>query len=366
MSSFKTGFFRCFFLAFACSMASAASAVTTSYFLTIDPLMSMSNTSGGIAGFNQNFTLSGTFYAHIRDNVTDGNAIQFENIDVVGTALDSPNNQYPPGTVVKFTDFPAFPGTLDANNFGGSILIDNIQHSYSGTFDGKSLAMKGQLLPISGADFFTTIYSLYAGVVTPQPSPTPIPALSVGDVSVTLLQDTTVQWTPVVVDLTMNPVAPTCRLVSPPVYGIATIDEFCRSGTYTPAPGYAGKDLFSYQAAKLGFVSNVGNVSVTIDADTCTTQNPMVMLTSLGAGQDAAVNRTLITTFVGYILKSTSSALTICPGSRLEFRTQSTVGPAICRLNGLYVGDKGILKPRDRLTCSNLPQGGDIDRFFIR
>lgn len=366
MRTFRNNFYQLLFTAIVCCMTSAASAATTSYLLKINPSMSSSNTSGGFAGFNQNFTLSGTFNAHI----TDGSTIQFENVDVVGTALDSPNNQYPPGTVVKFTDFPGFPGKIDATYFGGSILIENIQQSYSGTFDGKSLAMKGQVLPISGADFFTTVYSLYASVVSPvpSPSPSPLPALSVGDVSVTTLQDIMAYWTPVVVDITMTPMPPTCLIVSAPLYGKATVDEYCASGSYTPAPGYVGKDGFTYQAVKGSFVSNIGKVSVSVlpPMKQCVDQTPIVMLTSFGAGQDATVNATLVTTFVGHIIKSTAGSLNICPASRLEFRANSTVGQAICKINGVVVGAKGYLKPHDRLVCSNQPEGRDIDRFRIR
>jgi hypothetical protein len=355
-------FFRIFFLTLAYFAAAPASAATTSYLLTIDPLTSSSNTSGGIAGFNQNFTLSGTFNVH----VTDGITIQFENIDVVGTALDSSNNQYPPGTVVKFTDFPSFPGDINSLSFGGSIVIDNIQQSYTGTFDGKRLAMKGQVLLLSGADFFTTVYSLNAAVATPLPSPTPtpVPALSVGDVSITTLQDTTALWTPVVIDLTMTPMAPSCRIVDPAANGAATVDEFCRSGTYMPAPGFIGNDTFTYQATKNGFASNMGIVAVAVTEgpvdQVCVQNNPLSQFSQTGK------QGTLTISFTGNITAHTNKEVKVCPGTALSYTTTSTQGPVICKIKNNTTRGSGTLRIKDHLKCTDKPAGQDKVHFKVK
>ncbi|MDO8704145.1 MAG: Ig-like domain-containing protein [Sulfuricaulis sp.] len=350
------GFFRNFFLVLVCFAAAPVSAATTSYLLTIDPLISSSNVSGGFAGFNQNFTLSGTFNAHITDDVT----IQFENIDVVGTALDSSNNQYPPGTVVKFTNFPTFPGDFNSISFGGSIVIDNIQQSYTGTFDGKKLAMKGQVLPISGADFFTTVYSLNAAVATP----TPFPPLSVGDVSITTLQDTMAFWTPVAIDLTMTPMAPTCRIVNTPANGTATVDEYCRSGTYMPAPGFIGNDAFTYQAAKGSMVSNIGTVSVAVSEGSvdqvCVQNNPVFQFSQTGK------QGTLTITFTGNITSHTNKEVKVCPGTTLSYMTTSTQGSVICKVKNNTTRGSGNLKINDHIKCTDKPAGKDKVHFKVK
>ncbi|MEK7413136.1 MAG: Ig-like domain-containing protein, partial [Planctomycetota bacterium] len=143
--------------------------------------------------------------------------------------------------------------------FSGSIVINNIQQSYTGYFDSMRplMAMKGQVLPLSGADFFTTVYSLNAAV-------TSTPALSVDDIDITVRTDTTATWTPRVIDITLSIEPPTCRIINLPAHGTATVDTYCRSGTYTPEPGYLGGDSFTYQAAKGGLLSNLGTVSVKV------------------------------------------------------------------------------------------------------
>ncbi len=365
MNPMILGIFRVIFLALACFMAAPVSAVTTSTLWEIDPLTSSSNTSGGIAGFNQNFMLSGTFIAHI----TDGTTIQFENIDVVGTALDSPNNQYPPGTVVKFTDFPSFPGSINSTfpiclacptYFSGSIVINNIQQSYTGAFDSMRplMAMKGQVLPLSGADFFTTVYSLNAAEITP------VPPLSVGDVSITTLQDTAVSWTPVVIDLTMSPVAPTCRIVNPPATGTATVDEYCRSGTYVPAPGFIGHDAFTYQAAKGGFVSNLGTVTVAV------TEGPVdqICLQNHPVSQFSQTGRqgTLTITVTGNIVSYTDKEVKVCPGTTLKYNTNSTQGPVVCKIKNNTTRGSGALKINDHIKCTDKPAGKDKVGFKVK
>jgi hypothetical protein len=371
MNPMILGFFRFFSLMFVCFMAAPVSAATTSYLLTIDPLTSSSNTSGGFAGFNQNFTLSGTFNAHITDGIT----VQFENIDVVGTALDSPNNQYPPGTVVKFTDFPTFPGSIISSpclacpiSFSGSIVIDNIQQSYTGYFDSMRplMAMKGQVLPLSGADFFTTVYSLNAAVATtvPSPTPTPVPPLSVGDVSITTLRDTMAFWTPVVIDLTMTPMAPTCRIVNPAANGAATVDEFCRSGTYMPAPGFIGNDTFTYQATKNGFASNMGTVAVAVTEgpvdQICVQNNPVSQFSQTGK------QGTLTISFTGNITSHTNKEAKVCPGTTLKYNATSTQGPVVCKVKNNTTRGSGSLKINDHLKCTDKPAGKDKVGFKVK
>ena len=373
MNSLTLGFFSILFLAFIGFMAAPVSAATTSYLLKIDPLTSSSNISGGIAGFNQNFTLSGTFNALI----TDGTTIQFENIDVVGTALDSPNNQYPPGTVVKFTDFPTFPGVINTTfpiclacpiSFSGSIVINNIQQSYTGAFDSMRplMAMKGQVLPLSGADFFTTVYSLNAAVTTPAPSPTPTPAppLSVGDVSITTLRDTAAVWTPVVIDLTMTPMAPTCRIVNPPANGTATIDDYCRSGTYMPAPGFIGNDVFTYQASKGSLVSNIGTVAVAVTEgpvdQICVQNNPVSQFSQTGK------QGTLTISFTGNITSHTNKEVKICPGTILKYQASSTQGPVECKVRNNTTRGSGSLKINDHIKCTDKPAGKDKVWFKVK
>lgn len=151
-------FLRILCLALAFLSIAPAQAVTNGYVLKVAP-GSKANMSGGFAGWVQDFALSGTFQA----TVTDGSSIQFANIDVVATALNSANNQYPPGTVINFTSLPTFPGTYDGLNFAGSLTNGP---SYAGTFNGSLLSMNGQSLPPGTCcDQITTVYSIGATVV---------------------------------------------------------------------------------------------------------------------------------------------------------------------------------------------------------
>jgi hypothetical protein len=95
-------------------------------------------------------------------------------------------------------------------------------------------------------------------------------------------------------------------------------------------------------------------------------------VTTSGDGDSDVVNETLKLTFRGPVTTATGlinrgrNRVEICPGSAVSFEAESTVGLASCKVNGAPIGDRGVVSARDKLSCTNKPEGGDIDRFTVR
>jgi sugar lactone lactonase YvrE len=95
-------------------------------------------------------------------------------------------------------------------------------------------------------------------------------------------------------------------------------------------------------------------------------------VTTSGGGESDAVNETLKLKFLGPVTTTTGlinrgrNRVEICPGSTVSFEAESTVGLASCKVNGAPIGDRGVVSAGDTLSCTNKPEGRDIDRFTIR
>ena len=96
-----------------------------------------------------------------------------------------------------------------------------------------------------------------------------------------------------------------------------------------PAPGFIGNDVFTYQAAKGSFVSNIGTVTVAVTEgpldQICAQYNPVSLLTLTGK------QGTLTIRFTGHIVSYTNKVVKVCPGTVLSYTTTSTQGPVVCK-----------------------------------
>jgi hypothetical protein len=104
----------------------------------------------------------------------------------------------------------------------------------------------------------------------------------------------------------------------------------------------------------------------------CSAVHAFNEITTSGSGESDAVNDTLKLKFRGPVTTATGlinrgrNRVQICSGSTLSFEAESSVGPASCKVNGASVGDRGVVSAGDTLSCTNKPEGRDIDRFTIR
>ena len=99
--------------------------------------------------------------------------------------------------------------------------------------------------------------------------------------------------------------------------------------------------------------------------DPCRATHPVTQIVLDGSGQGATVNATLKETFTGNITGYTSTSVTICNGTLLNYEATSTMGDAICTTNSSPGASLGTLAPGDKLICTNKPTGQDTDRFRI-
>jgi hypothetical protein len=187
-------------------------------------------------------------------------------------------------------------------------------------------------------------------------------------VTVSTTQGEAVDWRPVVSDADGDPL--TCSLVDWPYayYGTLTLAPDCSGGTYTPpSPLFTGQECRKYQAFDGENVSAPANICVTISptgASACESQYPVRQVVLNGDGFGAG-NRTLQVSFIGNIIKTSSSTVTACKAAPLSYSAISTVGTATCKVNSIAKTASGSLTAGDILTCTNKPKGTDTDKFNI-
>ena len=104
----------------------------------------------------------------------------------------------------------------------------------------------------------------------------------------------------------------------------------------------------------------------------CEETYPVISLVTTGGGQSAAVNDQVQLRFTGQITTEAGltsggkNTVTICPGTRVDYEVISTLGTAVCTLNGTPLQPTGQLGDGQQITCSNKPDGSDTDRFTIK
>lgn len=192
-----------------------------------------------------------------------------------------------------------------------------------------------------------------------------------GNVAITTNTNTTVTWTPIVSDADGDPL--TCTVAGNAANGFATIEPDCSSGTYT-STDVSGADSFTYRVTDPQGLFGVGTVSVTViePANICAINVPVKMITTSGGGQSTTVNSTVQTTFTGHITTETGltsggrNAVKICPGTTVDYETVSSVGTAICSINGVASAASGSMSIGDKLICTNKPDGSDTDRYSVK
>ena len=114
-------------------------------------------------------------------------------------------------------------------------------------------------------------------------------------------------------------------------------------------------------------VSLPANICVRISstvASTCETQYPQRQLALNGDGFGDS-NKTLQVSFIGNLIKTSSTTVTACKSTPLSYSALSTVGIATCKVNGVARLASGVLAPGDTLICTNKPKGSDTDKFII-
>lgn len=104
----------------------------------------------------------------------------------------------------------------------------------------------------------------------------------------------------------------------------------------------------------------------------CEQTYPVISLITTGGGQSVAVNEQVQIKFSGQITTESGltsggkNTVTICPGTRVDYEVISTLGTAVCTLNGAPLQLTGRLGDGQQITCSNKPDGSDTDRFTIK
>lgn len=129
----------------------------------------------------------------------------------------------------------------------------------------------------------------------------------------------------------------------------------------------------------------------------CTDDYPIVNVESIGGGQSASVNNTLITQFRGHIMTTDGltnrgqNVVTVCPGTEVGYLVSSTVGEPTIEVvvtetrtragiveteTEVMVPPKadcntgaveGLISIGKKLVCNNKNLGGsDADRFTIK
>jgi hypothetical protein len=177
-----------------------------------------------------------------------------------------------------------------------------------------------------------------------------------------------VNWKPVVSDANGDPL--TCSLENWPYayYGTLTLAADCSGGTYTPPnPLFTGQECRRYQVFDGNNFSVPANICVSISstvASTCESKYPKKQIALNGDGFGAA-NKTLQVSFIGNIIRTSSTSVTACKSAPLSYTAISTVGTATCKVNGVATLASGLLAPGDTLTCTNKPKGSDTDTFII-
>ena len=292
----------------------------------------------------------------------------------------------------------------------GTFFADNSQNVFSDTSnDGATalndfnVAWNGSVIPMGGGtinDYTITLdsngngtwsldysqvvccgnftgvpFRLFArGVVTEPPICNSSPV--VNDIAISGHCYAGLDWFPsfTAVDCYGTPLDVSCAITSQAANGIATVSPDCSSGTYQSGAGFFGADSFTYAVTDKQGASGTGTVFVSCvyDSFPFCDNNQVRQITTTGGGQGTAANATVQTTFTGKI--TTEAGLTsggknsvkICPDTNVDYETTSTVGTALCRINGVAVANTGTLAIGDKLICTNKPDGSDTDRFSVK
>lgn len=189
------------------------------------------------------------------------------------------------------------------------------------------------------------------------------PALFVaGDLAITGVTQQSISWTPSVLYPAGNTV--TCRLLTPPANGSATVANKCTGGTYISNPGFIGTDSFTYVANDGLADSKIGTVTVAVREGTtdaiCARNYPVTEFTQTG------MNGTLSMSLSGNITSHTNKEIKICPGTTLSYQASSTMGPVVCRIKNTRTRENGILRISDLIKCHDKPAGSDKIQFKIK
>lgn len=115
-----------------------------------------------------------------------------------------------------------------------------------------------------------------------------------------------------------------------------------------------------------------GLTTENIHPTVCEQTYPVISLVTTGGGQSAAVDGQVQAKFTGQITTESGltsggkNTVTICPGTRVDYDVTSTLGTAVCTLNGETIQTTGRLGDGQQIICSNKPDGSDTDRFTIQ
>lgn len=106
----------------------------------------------------------------------------------------------------------------------------------------------------------------------------------------------------------------------------------------------------------------------------CDAANPIVKVSSEGAGISVPTTNTLTVTLIGPITNANrlkrggKQNIRVCEGALVDYHAESTAGAATCTLNKRPVPAQGQIKANSgaqRLQCTDKPDGSDTDQFRI-
>ena len=272
------------------------------------------------------------------------------------------------GTTVLNDFNMAWNGTITP--LGGGTIND-----YTITSDGignATWSLDYSIIVPSGA--FTGVpFRIYlTGNVGPHGDPDP-PVVK--DISITVESGVVSPWIP---DFTESGSGypHSCAIATNALNGNATVNADCSSGSYVSGAGYTGLDSFVYVVTDdgAGFQST-GTVTVNVlppPDPACINSYPVKQMTTVGGGQSPSVNSTVQTTFTGHITTEagltfgSKNAVKVCSGTTVDYETISSVGTALCHINGVAVANTGSMSFGDKLICTNKPDGSDTDRFSVK
>ena len=290
----------------------------------------------------------------------------------------------------------------------GTFFADNTQNTFSDTSnDGTTalndfnVAWNGSVIPMGGGtvnDYIITVDSTGNGTWSIDYSQvvccgdfTGVPFraylkgtvsraiidyfIVVNDVNISGESATVINWVPSFTDDPNAGDTHTCWIEANASNGNATVNADCSGGTYTSGIAYEGIDNFTYSVTNQSGLSDTGTVTVNVlpaPDPVCINSYPVKQVTTVGGGQSAAINATVQTTFTGYITTEAGltsggkNAVKVCSGTTVDYETTSSVGTALCRINGVASAASGTIFIGDKLICTNKPDGSDTDRFSIK
>jgi hypothetical protein len=198
------------------------------------------------------------------------------------------------------------------------------------------------------------------GVIRPHPPVLP----NAGNLNIVGVVGVSIPWTPAVSDPYPGPLFLSCRIVTPPTNGTATIETNCSRGTYQSNPGFVGTDTFTYISNDGASDSAPATVAVAVTDggvdQVCIQNHPVAQFTQTGK------QGTLSISFTGNITSHTDKVVKVCPGTKLKYQTSSTQGPVVCKVRNNTTRDSGLLKINDHIKCTDKPAGKDKVGFKVK